>query len=89
MVWHTGGFWKERRIVMKMVKCLDQKNLIGKGIEILYRELGLVEARRFLTLTHPVQRKDSVKRHRDWQSSLDKDEFLQRIKNAHEKTGRK
>jgi hypothetical protein len=36
-----------------------------------------------------MQREDSVKRHRRWQATLDKDGFLARIKTAHEKACRK
>jgi hypothetical protein len=74
---------------MKMVKCLDQRELLEKGIDALYKGLGPVEARRFMALTHPAQREDSVKRHRRWQASLEKDEFLARIKANHEKARKK
>ena len=74
---------------MKMVKCLDEHELLEKGIDALYKGLGPVEARRFMALARPVQREDSVKRHRRWQASLDKDEFLARIKAAHEKARKK
>lgn len=74
---------------MKMVKCLDQHELLEKGINALYKGLGPVEARRFMALARPVQREDSVKRHRRWQASLDKDAFMARIKTAHEKAQKK
>jgi len=74
---------------MKMVKCMDRHELLEKGIDVLYKGLGPVEARRFMALAHPLQHDDSVKRHRRWQASLDKDEFLSRIKTAHEKTRKK
>ena len=69
---------------MKMVKCLNQQELLEKGIDALYKELGPVEARRFMALTHPVQHEDCVKRHHRWQASLNKEEFLAQIRTTHE-----
>lgn len=74
---------------MKMVKCLDQHELLEKGIDALYKGLGPVEARRFMALNQPVQRDDSVKRHRKWQASLEKDKFLNRLGAAHDKARKK
>ena len=74
---------------MKMVKCLNQHELLEKGINALYKELGPVEARRFMAFARPIQREDSIKRHRRWQASLDKDAFMERIKAAHEKARKK
>ncbi|MBN1309179.1 MAG: hypothetical protein JXA18_14745 [Chitinispirillaceae bacterium] len=69
---------------MKMVKCLSQHELLEKGIDALYKELGPVEARRFMAFSRPARREDSVKRHRRWQASLDKELFMTRIEAAHE-----
>ena len=74
---------------MKMVKCLDQHDLLEKGIDVLYKELGPIEARRFMALSHPAKREDSVKRHRRWQASLNKEDFLARIRAAHAKARKK
>ena len=74
---------------MKMVKCLDQHELLEKGIDALYKGLGPVKARRFMALTRPAQRENSVKRHRRWEASLDKEEFLAKIKATHEKAQKK
>jgi hypothetical protein len=71
---------------MKAVKCLDQNVLLEKGIDALYRELGPMEARRFIAMANPARREDSIKRHRRWQAGLNKDEFLARIRVAHEKS---
>ncbi|MBE9572792.1 MAG: hypothetical protein IMF11_19380 [Proteobacteria bacterium] len=49
-----------------------------KAIEVLIQELGPVETARFINLPRP-KRVESVKRHRQWQKKLDKDEFLKDI----------
>ena len=60
---------------MKVVKYMDEEIVIKKGVELLIKGLGPMEAIRFMSLTK--ERKiDSVKRHRAWQKQLDKDRFL-------------
>ena len=49
-----------------------------KGIEILFRELGKVDAIRFLSIPRE-KRVESVKRHRDWQKTLDKETLFDEI----------
>jgi len=51
---------------MKMIKGLAQQEVIERGINALYKELGPAEARRFIALTHPKRREDSVIRHRKY-----------------------
>ncbi len=63
---------------MTMTKTLPEKELVEKCTEILYREVGIADTLRFLSL-HREKRLDSVKRHRKWQSTLDKKEFFQEI----------
>lgn len=61
-----------------VVKYMDEEVMIKKGIDALVRELGPVEAIRFLCL--PKQRRvESVKRHREWQNSLDKQSFFEEV----------
>ncbi|MGA7875980.1 MAG: hypothetical protein WCA08_09975 [Desulfoferrobacter sp.] len=60
---------------MSKVKYMDEKKVIKKGIDALMKELGPVEAIRFLNIPR-MKRVESVKRHRQWQKSLKKDEFL-------------
>jgi hypothetical protein len=60
---------------MKKDKMMDNAELIKKAIRILMRELGPVDAFRFLTLPRP-KHTESVKRHRAWQKKLDPKEFL-------------
>ena len=68
---------------MKKIKGLDRHEVIERGIGALYKELGPAEARRFISLTHPSHREDSVARHRRWQASLDRDEFFIRMREAY------
>ena len=63
---------------MKTLKYMNEEEIIEKGISILMKELGPVETARFLNIPRD-KRIESVKRHRNWQKSLKKDEFLNEI----------
>lgn len=63
---------------MKASVFTDEEQLITKAVDVLVRELGLVEASRFLTLPRK-KRMESVKRHRQWQAQLQQDEFFDRV----------
>ncbi len=63
---------------MKNLKYLNEEDMLKKGIDILMKELGPVETARFLNLPRD-KRIESVKRHRDWQKSLKKDDFFNEI----------
>lgn len=63
---------------MKLTKTVPDNDLMKKGIEILFRELGNVDAIRFLSIPRK-KRVESVKRHRNWQRTLDKDAFFDEI----------
>lgn len=63
---------------MKTEKYLDEEELIRKAIGALIQELGPVETARFVNLPFP-KRMESVKRHRRWQKSLDKEKFIKEI----------
>ncbi len=63
---------------------VTDNDLLKKGIEILFRELGKVDAIRFLAIPRK-KRVESVKRHRNWQQTLDKDAFFDEIFAEHEK----
>lgn len=63
---------------MKNLKYLNEEDMLKKGIDVLMKELGPVETARFLNLPRD-KRIESVKRHRDWQKSLEKDDFLNEI----------
>jgi hypothetical protein len=60
---------------MKATKMVPDNVLLDKGIEILFRELGNVDAIRFLSMPRE-KRLESVKRHRKWQQTLDNETFL-------------
>jgi len=63
---------------MKNIKYKNEEVLIKKAIEVLIKELGPVEAVRFMTLP-PRKRMESVKRHREWQKHLDKEKFFKEV----------
>lgn len=63
---------------MKTVKYMDEDVVIKKGIEALIKELGPVEAIRFITMPKR-KRIDSVRRHREWQKVLNKSKFFAEV----------
>lgn len=63
---------------MKAIKYMDEELVIKKAIDVLIKELGPVEAVRFITLPKK-KRLESVKRHRQWQSYLDKGKFFAEV----------
>jgi len=62
----------------------DEEQLITKAVDVLIKELGPVEASRFLTLPKK-RRTESVKRHRQWQAQLQQEEFFTRVFGARTK----
>jgi hypothetical protein len=65
----------EGKFEMKTARYLDEEVVIKKGMQALIGALGSVEAVRFMTLSRE-RRIESVKRHREWQETLNKDEFF-------------
>lgn len=63
---------------MKQVTYMDEEVVIKKGMEALIKELGPVEAVRFITIPK-MKRMESVRRHREWQKMLDKDRFFDEV----------
>jgi hypothetical protein len=63
---------------MKAERYLEEEATIKKGVDVLVRELGPVEAMRFLSFPRE-RRKESVKRHREWQKSIDKKKFFDEV----------
>ncbi len=60
---------------MKTGQYISEEKLLKQVIDILMEKLGPIETKRFLTL--PAKKRiESVKRHRSWQSKLDKDKFF-------------
>ena len=60
------------------MKYLDEEKVIRRGIDALVKELGPIETIRFLNIPR-TKRIESVKRHRQWQKTLDKDEFFAEV----------
>ncbi len=63
---------------MKQSVFKDEEQLVSQAVDALIDRLGPVEANRFLSLPR-AKRMESVKRHRQWQKTLDQDEFLDRV----------
>jgi transposase-like protein len=63
---------------MKLVKYMDENTLIKKSIKLLMDKMGPVETIRFLNIPRE-KRIETIKRHREWQKNLDKDEFFNEI----------
>lgn len=57
---------------------LKEEEMIRRAVDALMKALGPIETTRFLTLPR-AKRVDSVKRHRQWQDSLDKDHFFDQV----------
>ncbi len=68
---------------MRLTKNVPDNDLLKKGVEILFRELGKVDAMRFLSIPREEKRVESVKRHKDWQQTLYKDTFFDEIFGDH------
>jgi len=63
---------------MRIMKYMDEEVVIKKGMDALIKELGPVEAIRFINLPKK-KRLESVRRHRKWQKLLNKDRFFDEV----------
>lgn len=63
---------------MRTVKYMDEDIVIKKGVAALIKELGPVEALRFINIPRK-KRIESVKRHREWQKMLNKEKFFDEV----------
>lgn len=63
---------------MKTVKYMNEDVVIKKAVEVLIKELGPVEAIRFINMPRK-KRMESVKRHREWQKTLIKQQFFDEV----------
>ncbi len=63
---------------MKTVKYMDEELIIKKAINVLIKELGPIEAIRFISMPKK-KRIESVKRHREWQKLLNKAKFFDEV----------
>ena len=66
---------------MRAVKYMDEEVMVQKAIKVLIDELGPIEANRFISMPRK-KRIESVKRHRQWQKQLDKEDFFDRVFNT-------
>jgi len=57
---------------------MDEETVIKKAVEALIKALGPVEAMRFINMPQK-KRVESVRRHREWQKTLDKTEFYNKV----------
>ena len=63
---------------MRTAKYMDEEIMVKKGIKALINELGPMEATRFINMPRK-KRVESVKRHREWQKTLDEEVFLDQV----------
>lgn len=63
---------------MKTVKYMDEEVVIKKAMDALIKELGPVEAIRFINIPKK-KRMDSIRRHKEWQKLLDKTKFFDKV----------
>ncbi len=63
---------------MNKVKYMNEEIVIKRAMEVLIRELGPVEAIRFINIPKK-KRIDSIRRHREWQRLLDKSKFFNEV----------
>jgi broad specificity polyphosphatase/5'/3'-nucleotidase SurE len=66
---------------MRSLKYASEETVIKKAIEVLIKELGPVETIRFINIPKK-RRMESVKRHQQWQKTLDKDRFFNEVFNG-------
>jgi len=63
---------------MNTAKYLEEEIVIKKAIEVLIKELVPVEAIRFVNMPRK-KRLESVRRHREWQKLLNKEQFFKEV----------
>jgi len=66
---------------MRNLKYASEETVIKKAIEVLIKELGPVETIRFINIPKK-RRMESVKRHQQWQKTLNKDRFFNEVFNG-------
>lgn len=63
---------------MKTIKYMDEDVVIKRAVDALVKELGPVEAIRFINMPKR-KRIESVKRHKEWQTTLNKTRFFDEV----------
>jgi len=74
-VWLSSCILRDGGFKMNAVKYMNEEVIIEKAMGILIKELGHVEAIRFITMPK-IKRMESIRRHREWQKMLNKDSFF-------------
>lgn len=69
---HKGG------ATMRPNEYINEEELLNKAISLLTEKLGALETSRFLSITNK-KRLESVKRHRQWQSKLNKEKLFKEV----------
>ncbi len=60
---------------MKATTLTNEEQLIAKALDALVERLGVLDTNRFVSMA-TKERIESVKRHRMWQKTLDKNRFF-------------
>ncbi len=68
---------------MKNTRYMEKNKMVRRGIKALYRELGPVEAQRFISMTGSAKI-DSVKKHREWQDTQEPEKLLKKVAALHD-----
>lgn len=63
---------------MSTTRYMDEEEMVKKAVKALIGAVGPIEANRFISMPRR-KRMDSVKRHREWQKKLDKNDFLRKV----------
>ncbi len=63
---------------MKTNEYINEEELFKKAIMLLTEKLGPLETSRFLSIANQ-KRTESVKRHRKWQSKLNKEKLFKEV----------
>jgi hypothetical protein len=63
---------------MSTTRYMDEEEMVKKAVKALIGAVGPIEANRFISMPRK-KRIESVKRHREWQRRLDKDEFFAKV----------
>jgi hypothetical protein len=69
---------REGEFEMSTTRYLTEEELIKQGIEALMKALGPIETARFLAMPR-ARRIESVKRHRQWQTTLEREAFFDQV----------
>ena len=77
-MWESCFILRKGGAEMRSIKYMDEEAVIEKAVKVLMKELGPVETIRFINLPKR-KRLESVKRHQEWQKTLNKDGFFTEI----------